>query len=289
MDRKRTKVLVLGVTGMLGSTVFKSLAQDETLDVFGTLRRKSGMNYFPETSREKLIASVDVLDNDSLIEVMAAVRPDVVINCIGLIKQLSDAQDPLFALPINAMLPHRLAKLCSLVGARMVHISTDCVFSGRKGMYKEEDVSDAEDLYGKSKYIGELTALSHVVTLRTSIIGHELNSNSSLVDWFLSQKGPVKGYKKAVFSGLPTVELARVINDYVIPDPKLTGLYHVSADPIDKHTLLLLIAKIYKKNIEITSDELVCINRSLDSTKFLSITGYKPPEWESLIKKMCLN
>jgi len=286
MDRKGMKVLVLGVTGMLGSTVFKSLAQDKALDVFGTLRRESGMNYFPEISQAQLIANVDVLDNDSLIEVMAAVMPDVVINCIGLIKQLSDAQAPLFALPINAMLPHRLAKLCSLVGARMVHISTDCVFSGRKGMYEEDDVSDAEDLYGKSKYIGELTDLSHVVTLRTSIIGHELNSNSSLVDWFLSQNGAVKGYKKAIFSGLPTVELARVIKDYVIPNAHLHGLYHVSVEPIDKYSLLNLIANIYAKDIEVKADEAVQIDRSLSSTKFQKATGYQPPSWSELISKM---
>ena len=289
MDRKHTKVLVLGVTGMLGSTVFKSLVQDKALDVFGTLRRESGMNYFPETSRTQLIANVDVLDNDSLIEVMAAVRPDVVINCIGLIKQLSDAQDPLFALPINAMLPHRLAKLCSLVGARMIHISTDCVFSGRKGMYKEGDISDAEDLYGKSKYIGELADLSHVVTLRTSIIGHELNSNSSLVDWFLSQKGPVKGYKKAVFSGLPTVELARVIKDVVMPNSKLSGLYNVSSSPIDKYSLLKLVAETYGKEIEIIPTEQLIIDRSLDSTYFKTITNYSPKTWEILVQKMFMS
>jgi dTDP-4-dehydrorhamnose reductase len=175
---------------------------------------------------------------------------------------------------------------CANIDARLIHISTDCVFNGRKGLYKETDLSDAEDLYGKSKFIGELHDLPHAVTLRTSIIGHELNSNDSLVDWFLSQTGTVKGYKKAIFSGLPTVELARVIKDFVMPRTDLQGSYHVSADPIDKYTLLNLIANIYGKEIEIIADEKVHIDRSLNSDKFRQATGYQPPSWPILIEKM---
>ena len=167
------RVLVIGVTGMLGSAVFKMFSLDPQFDVWGTLRSKSGLGHFPLPSHSRLLFNIDVLDHDSLISVIDKVRPDVVINCVGLIKQLSDAKDPLSALPINAMFPHRLAKLCKLAGARMIHVSTDCVFSGQTGMYKESDVSDAEDLYGKSKYIGELNDLPHAITLRTSIIGHE--------------------------------------------------------------------------------------------------------------------
>ena len=278
------KVLILGVTGMLGSTVFKMLMKDKLLTVYGTLRSASGTKYFPIDSHTQLLANVDVLDNDSLISVMTAVKPDLVINCIGLIKQYADANDPLLALPINAMFPHRLANLCLLINARLIHISTDCVFSGSKGMYTEEDVSDAKDLYGKSKYIGELHDLSHAVTLRTSIIGHELNSQTSLVDWFLS--GQVNGYKKAIFSGLPTVELASVIRDFVIPNVSLHGLHHVSVEPIDKYSLLNLIADVYGKEIEIEADDKVQIDRSLDSTKFRQATGYEPPSWSILIEKM---
>lgn len=280
------KVLILGVTGMLGSTVFKMLMKDKLLTVYGTLRSASGTKYFPIDSHTQLLANVDVLDNDSLISVMTAVKPDLVINCIGLIKQYADANDPLLALPINAMFPHRLANLCLLINARLIHISTDCVFSGSKGMYTEEDVSDAKDLYGKSKYIGELHDLSHAVTLRTSIIGHELNSQTSLVDWFLSQTGQVNGYKKAIFSGLPTVELASVIRDFVIPNVSLHGLHHVSVEPIDKYSLLNLIADVYGKEIEIEADDKVQIDRSLDSTKFRQATGYEPPSWSILIEKM---
>ncbi len=280
------KVLILGVTGMLGSTVFRMLQQDKSIRVYGTLRNVSGTDYFPVASQTSLLANVDVLDNDSLIAVMTAIKPDLVINCIGLIKQYADVNDPLIALPINAMFPHRLANLCLLTNARLIHISTDCVFSGRKGMYTEDDVSDAEDLYGKSKYIGELHDLPHAVTLRTSIIGHELNSNTSLVDWFLSQTGQVKGYKKAIFSGLSTIELAKVIRDFVIPNVNLHGLHHISVEPIDKYSLLNLIADVYGKKIDIEADEKIQIDRSLDSTKFRQATGYVPPSWPQLIEKM---
>lgn len=279
-------VLVLGVTGMLGSAVFRQLSHDQRYRVWGTLRNGGGRRHFPEQLHTQLISNIDVLDQDALVSVMERLRPDVVINCVGLIKQLADANDPLSALPINAMLPHRLAKLCGLVSARLIHVSTDCVFSGRKGMYTEADLSDAEDLYGKSKFIGELHEMQHAITLRTSIIGHEQGTNFSLIDWFLSQSGSVKGYTKAIFSGLPTVELARVIKDYVIPNPALHGLYHVSVEPIDKLSLLRLVAGVYGHEIQIIPDEQVCIDRSLDSSRFRQAAGYLPPAWPELVKMM---
>jgi dTDP-4-dehydrorhamnose reductase len=271
---------------MLGSAVFKQFSSDETFQTWGTLRSSGGRRHFSEQLQAQLISNVDVLDQDVLLSVLANTRPDIVINCVGLIKQLADAKDPLSALPINAMLPHRLAKLCGLAGARLIHVSTDCVFSGRQGMYTETDLSDAEDLYGKSKFIGELHEVQHAITLRTSIIGHELGTNFSLIDWFLSQSGPVKGYAKAIFSGLPTVELARVMKDYVIPNPGLHGLYHVSVEPIDKLSLLRLVAEIYGHKIQITPDEQVCIDRSLDSSRFRQATCYLPPAWPELVKMM---
>lgn len=280
------RVLVLGITGMLGSAVYRAFSHDPTYEAWGTMRSAGALQHFAEQSRGRLVSGVDVLDQDALVGVLERVRPDVVINCVGLIKQLADANDPLSALPINSMLPHRLAKLCGLAGARLIHVSTDCVFSGRKGMYTEADLSDAEDLYGKSKFIGELHDVPNAITLRTSIIGHELGTHFSLIDWFLSQNGPVKGYAKAIFSGLPTVELARVMKDYVIPAPELHGLYHVSVEPIDKLSLLRLVAEIYGHKIQIASDDQVCIDRSLDSSRFRQATGYVPPTWSELVKMM---
>ncbi|AZE88323.1 dTDP-4-dehydrorhamnose reductase family protein [Pseudomonas orientalis] len=280
------KILVLGVTGMLGSAVFKYIASHTSHSVFGTMRGRGGRKYFDEKYAENFYSDVDVLDYEALVGVFEQARPDVVINCVGLIKQLAQAKDPLSTLPLNSMLPHRLSKLCALVGARLVHISTDCVFTGEKGMYLESDLSDAVDLYGKSKFIGEVQDQPHAITLRTSIIGHELASNASLVDWFLSQEGTVKGFTKAIFSGVPTSELARIITDFVIPNPELFGLYHVSAEPIDKFTLLNEIAKIYEKKIEIVPDDQLAIDRSLDSTRFRQAVGYVPPAWPDLIQFM---
>lgn len=280
------KILILGVTGMLGNAFFRYFCAKPGYQVVGTLRNDTGRQYFPAQYHSNLLAGINVLENDALVEIFSQVCPDVVINCIGLIKQLAISNDPVHALPINALLPHRLNRLCVLANSRLVHFSTDCVFAGDKGMYRESDTSDAMDLYGKSKYIGEIHDSSSAITLRTSIIGHELNSNHALIDWFLSQEGPVKGYRNAVFSGLPTVELARIVDEYVLPDQSLAGLYHVSAEPIDKLSLLQLVAKEYDKNIEIIPDNAVCIDRSLDSTMFRNKTGYVPPDWVSLVRYM---
>lgn len=280
------RVLVLGASGMLGNAVFKVFCADASHEVWGTLRSTAAVAAFAPAWHERLLAGVDVLDQDALLAAVAKTRPQVVINCIGLIKQLADAKDPLTALPINAMLPHRLARVCGVAGARLIHVSTDCVFSGHKGGYVESDASDAEDLYGKSKYIGELNDLPHAITLRTSIIGHELGSAYALVDWFLSQQGEVRGFTKAIFSGLPTVELARVMKDFVIPNPELSGLYHVAAEPIDKFRLLSLVAAQYGKSIEIRPDAALVIDRSLNGARFTEATGYVAPQWPELIRRM---
>lgn len=280
------RVIVLGASGMLGSAVFRGLSTSDSLSVFGTVRSTRGLESFEKLMKDRLISGVDVLDSDSLIELFRNVIPDVVVNCVGLVKQLSSAKDPLSTLPVNSMLPHRLSKICALSNSRLIHISTDCVFSGRKGMYLESDISDAEDLYGKSKFIGEVTDQQHAVTLRTSIIGHELNSQSSLIDWFLSQTGSVKGYSRAIFSGVPTVELTRIILEHVIPNPELHGLYHVSAEPIDKYSLLKLVSNVYQKTVDIQPNEELVIDRSLNSNRFRSVTGYTPPSWPALIEKM---
>jgi dTDP-4-dehydrorhamnose reductase len=198
---------------------------------------------------------------------------------------LADSDDPLLALPINALLPHRLARMAALINARFVHISTDCVFSGKFGNYIESDFPDAEDLYGRSKFLGEVD-YPHAITLRTSIIGHELMGSRSLVNWFLAQKGSVNGFKRAIFSGLPTVVIAKIIRDYVIPHPEIHGLYHVSAEPISKFDLLNLVANEYGKAIEIIPENLFVINRSLDSSRFRSVTGFKPEPWLELVRLM---
>jgi dTDP-4-dehydrorhamnose reductase len=279
------KVLVIGASGMIGSTVFRVLSEQKDWEVFGSVRDKSVQRFFPPSIGARLVSEIDVENADSLAKVLDHTRPEVVINCAGLTKHKPEAEDPLSAIPINTLLPHRLAGLCKLAGARLIHVSTDCVFSGEKGGYTEDDFADARDVYGKSKVLGEVV-YPHTVTLRTSTIGHELQSKYGLLDWFLSQEGRCKGYTRAVFSGLPTVVFAQVVRDHVIPHPELSGLYHVAAQPINKFDLLKLIADVYGKNIDIVADNKLVIDRSLDASRFHAATGYIAPQWPELIKLM---
>ncbi len=279
------KILVIGASGMIGSTVLRVLDEKKDWQVFGSIRDESVKKFFSASIGERLIAGVDVDHQDVLVKLLDQIRPDVVVNCAGLTKHKPEAEDPLISIPINALMPHRLAGLCKLVGARLIHVSTDCVFSGEKGGYVEDDFADARDVYGKSKALGEVD-YPHAVTLRTSTIGHELQTQYGLLDWFLSQDGKCKGYNRAVFSGLPTVVFAQVIRDVVIPNKALSGLYHVAAKPINKFDLLKIIAEVYGKSIEIVADDKLKIDRSLDAKRFNLATGYLAPEWPELIKLM---
>jgi dTDP-4-dehydrorhamnose reductase len=210
----------------------------------------------------------------------------VVVNCIGLVKQIAAAKDPLLSIYINALYPYSLAQICQSAGSRLIHISNDCVFDGKKGNYIEKDASNADDLYGRTKYLGEVSYPTHCVTLRTSIIGHELKRKQGLLEWFLSQEKSVKGYTKAIYSGFPTVEMAKIICDFVIPQKNLNGIYHISSEPISKYKLLKMIAEKYGKKINIEADDKFVCDRSLDSTLFRKKTGYIPPPWLELVDNM---
>lgn len=279
------KVLIVGATGLLGNALFIELAKYKNLTVFGTTRTDEGVKFLPKDSLNKIIPYTDIENHEGLIRVLAQIKPDVVVNCVGLIKQVMSKDDTAQAIATNALFPHRLAILCKATNARLIHFSTDCVFSGAKGNYDEIDASDAEDIYGKTKFLGELP-YNHCVTVRTSFIGHGLENHVELVDWFLDQKDSTKGFTKVIYSGLPTVEHARIIAKYIIPNKHLKGLYHVSADPITKYDLLKLIAKVYGKKIEIKPFSEIVNDRSLKSDRFRKITGYQPPKWPILIKKM---
>lgn len=279
------RILVVGASGMIGSAVLRILSEKSDWEVYGTVREGSVKRFFSTAIADRLIPGVDVEHQDSLLGVLNVVRPNVVINCAGLTKHKPESEDPLVSIPINTLMPHRFAGLCKLVGARLIHVSTDCVFSGAKGGYVEDDFTDACDVYGKSKALGEVHS-PHTVTLRTSTIGHELNSHYGLLDWFLLQEGQCNGFARAIFSGLPTVVFAQIIRDVVIPHRELSGVYHVAAKPIAKFELLKLIADVHGKAIDIVRDESLTIDRSLDATRFKLATGYVAPEWPELIKLM---
>ncbi len=280
------RILILGITGMLGNALFRYLAAEHNDLIFGSIRQPAlPTGYATIVPNQEVIPNIHAETDEGLETAFARSRPSVVINCIGVVKQLAAAEDPLVSIPINSLLPHRIAARTAAVGARVIHISTDCVFSGKMGGYVEADTPDASDLYGRSKLLGELYS-RHAVTLRTSIIGHEVKTKHGLLEWFLAEAGSVQGYSKAIFSGLPTVELSRVIRDFVLPNPELNGLYHVGGDPISKLDLLRIISKAYATCTEIHPSERVAIDRSLNSDRFRTATGYSPPDWDVLVDKM---
>ena len=273
------KILVLGANGMFGSMIFNQLSSIDAHEVVGTVRNST-------TDQNNIVVSVDVLNEPALLGVLNEFKPDVVINCTGLIKQRPEASDALQIFPINALFPHRLAQICADFQARLVQFSTDCIFSGKEGNYSDDAEIGVSDFYGLSKFVGEVKDQDHVLTLRTSIIGHEMHSKYQLVDWFLAQESSVSGYTKAIFSGFPTFEIARILNQHVLPNPSLHGLYNLSADAISKYDLLKLIRQVYNKDIEIIPDDKVEIDRSLNSGRFRDATGYHPPKWQELISAM---
>jgi len=281
-------LLVLGASGMLGHALMHELTESlPSTTVTGTVRSGAGLpDLFLSRFAPRLLHDVDVSDFDSVATVIADRRPEVVVNAVGVIKQAPGVDDTILTAQVNALLPHLLARECSAVGARLVQVSTDCVFSGRTGKYTEEDVPDPLDFYGRSKLLGEVFA-PHV-TLRTSIIGPELRHGGSLLEWFLSQDGnEIKGYARAIYSGLPTLELARVIASVVLPRPELAGLWHVASQPIAKFNLLELLAEAYgwDGRIILDDDAIVC-DRSLSAARFEEATGYVAPHWPTMVRDM---
>jgi dTDP-4-dehydrorhamnose reductase len=269
------KVLVLGGDGMLGHELWRELREHHETRV--TQRSAS--------ADPQVFAGVEVRGSGRIEEVIAQFRPAAVVNCIGIVKQRAESEEAITSIEVNAILPHRLVIACRAAGARLVHLSTDCVFSGAKGGYREEDAPDPQDLYGRSKLLGEVSG-EGALTLRTSMIGLGLNRKTSLVDWFLAQKGRVQGYRKAVFSGLTTRELSRVIRMILEKHPQASGLYHLSAAPIDKHTLLVKLRERLGKSIDIVPADEPRIDRSLDSTRFRRVFGWQPPEWDAMLDEL---
>lgn len=276
------KVLILGGGGMLGHKLVQLLSAQYSL--FYTTRKPLSAEVQASFQGAKAFTEMDALDVEAFVRLIRAHSFDVVINCIGIVKQLKTSKDPILSIKINALFPHQIAKACEEKGIRFIHISTDCVFSGNKGCYVEEDAADAKDLYGRSKLLGEVEAPA--LTLRTSIIGHELHSHHSLIDWFLSQKQGVKGFTKAIYTGVPTVRLGQIIAVIIKEKPDLSGLYHVSSAPIDKCSLLRNVGTTYKHAIDIEPYADFQNDKSLLSDRFRADTGCEIPDWKELVSEM---
>ena len=279
------RILIIGGAGMLGHQLWRQMNPNH--EVWVTLRRAaSTYRHFGLFEESRTISNTDAANMESLVSVFRRVRPEAVINCVGIIKHLKEAHNPLISLRINSLLPHQLAELAGASGARLVHISTDCVFTGRKGRYVESDTSDAEDIYGRTKFLGEVHE-PHCLTLRTSIIGRELDTKSGLIEWFLSQEGKsIKGFRKAIYTGFTTLELGRIIEKVLTEQPELSGLWQASSDQIDKYELLRLAQSAFGWKGEIAPDDALVCDRSLDSARFRKAIGYTPPSWENMLEEL---
>jgi dTDP-4-dehydrorhamnose reductase len=282
------RLLVLGADGMLGHKMFQRL-RARFPGTRGTLRTERSDSRFagvPLLQSEAIVERVDVMDEGGLRRTIESLRPAVVVNCVGVIKQRDAAHDAIPSITINALLPHRLAAWLAPWQGRLIHFSTDCVFSGRRGGYREDDPSDAEDLYGKSKYLGEVRDAPNALTLRTSIIGRELHHHRSLLDWFLQQSGTVRGFTKVIYSGVTTNHLADLVGDVIERHGSLCGLYQVASAPISKHDLLLLVKDAFKVDVTIVPDDREVSDRSLDGSRFAAATGYVCPTWPTLVAEL---
>jgi dTDP-4-dehydrorhamnose reductase len=275
------KILVLGASGMLGHKAWSVLG--DRFETLGTVREPIAHPAF--ASGDRILTGVRADDLDSVRQVVSDVRPDVVVNCIGIVKQLSAAHAHIPSIIVNALFPHQLAELTASVDARMIQISTDCVFSGHRGGYREDDEPDPVDLYGRTKLLGE-TAYDHALTIRTSIIGRELAGAHGLLEWFLSQTGSIRGYTHAIFSGVTTQTLAETLGHVIADQPQLAGTWHVAGEKISKYELLRRLADVYEHDVVIEPNDRVVIDRSLDDTRFRAATGFPRPDWADMLDEL---
>lgn len=270
---------------MLGHELLRSLAARHEVRL--TLRRPLAAYYEHGLfSEANAVGGLDARDWPRLEEVIAELAPQAVVNCIGTIKQRPDTKLAVPMIEVNALLPHRLLEACRAAGARLLHVSTDCVFSGRAGAYRESDVPDPVDLYGRSKLLGEVDEPPGL-TLRTSILGLELTRRSSLVEWFLAQRGQVRGFRRALYTGLTTMEMGRLVERLLERHPRLHGVWHVASAPISKYDLLVTLSrKLGRDDVEILPDDDFVCDRSLNAEAFERATGYLPPSWEEMLEEL---
>jgi len=274
------RVLVLGGSGMLGHKLWQVFSP--RFDTYVTRRGGEGAPAALGIDPARSVQNVSAETFETVIRAVANVRPDVVVNCVGIVKQAREASDPVSSILVNSLLPHRLGELCRAVDARLIHVSTDCVFSGRAGRYTESDIPDPEDLYGRSKLLGEV-ADGDSLTVRTSIIGRELRRSNGLLEWFLGQAGKtVRGFREAIFSGLSTAALAEILATVISDHRGLTGMRHVASEPISKFDLLQLLKDAYGLEVEIVPDDEVVSDRSLDGTRFEQETGLRAKTWPEM-------
>lgn len=272
---------------MIGHRMLATLS--ETHETIGVIRRESlgDLSLIPGIKNSNFVFGINAYDLAAVSKVINDYKPQVVLNCIGIVKQLKDSSDHLKSISMNALFPHQLAKICADHNARMIQFSSDCVFDGLKGHYVESDMPNATDLYGKSKALGEIDYLPNVVTMRTSSIGREVFPHGGLIEWFLSNKDKtITGYKKAIYSGFPTKRLANIISSRILPNEQVSGIVHVAGEAIDKWTLLKMIQDHFQLKMQIDVNDEFVIDRSLNYSLFAKETDFVAPTWKEMIKDL---
>jgi len=291
LKKNTLRVLILGGEGMLGHKMFQVLR--DRADTFSTFRKKSGLweqhPIYADVNPTHTLAGVDVLNMKSVVDVFIRVNPDAIVNCIGLVKQRGEAKDTLLSIQVNALFPHQLARICEDRGIRLIHLSTDCVFSGNRGHYSESDLADPIDLYGHTKLLGELNQPG-CLTLRTSIVGWEMKHKLGLLEWFATQRHrTIEGYRLAIYSGVSTTALGTLILELLEAHPKLHGLYHVASHPITKYDLLVRLRDTLGwQDIDISPDDQFRCDRSLVGSRLETATGWRVPTWDEMIDGLAL-
>ena len=281
------KILILGSGGLIGNTMTRYFFENTNHEVFGMLRDESKLSFFKDEFYNNLFINKDIFDYCLLEKTIKNFSPNFIINCIGITNKINNNSKILNIdyMEINALFPRMLLNICKKNNIKLIQFSSDCVFSGKRGFYSENDYPDPLDIYGKSKFLGELDN-DECITIRKSAIGHEINSKNGLLEWFLAQNQSVNGYRNAIFSGLTVLELSKIISSYIIPNPNLKGIFHIASEPISKYNLLKIIAKEYQKDIKVLPNDTLKIDRSLNASFFNKLTGYKPKSWLKLIESM---
>jgi dTDP-4-dehydrorhamnose reductase len=280
------KIVILGGTGMIGHKLWHNLSKRFD-DVYTIIHRaKKEFESYGIYNGDKVIDSIDVRDFKLLDGILLGLRPHVIINCIGITKRNPDSNNAISCLILNALLSHMLAEWGKVHGARVIVFGTDCVFNGKEGNYVEESLPSAEDLYGRTKYLGEIRE-RNCLTLRTSFIGRELTSFTELLEWFLAQDGKtIKGFRKALYTGVSTIYLSRVVGDLIEYHQNLSGLYHLSGEIISKYDLLCLARDAFKVNIEIIPDDSFICSRTLIGERFKKAIGVTVPSWREMMPEI---
>jgi len=280
-------ILVLGATGMLGHMLVRVLSK--THSVFGTISNPYDQNDYIDRllPRSQCIDQVDVTDVSRVVSVIRKGQPDVVLNCVGLIKHKMDERRILDAILVNSVFPHQLAEMCTEFGIRLIHFSTDCVFAGTPGMKRMTDIPDAVDVYGSTKRLGEVD-YGTSLTLRTSIVGRQIVGAESLIEWAFSRRGQtIDGYRNAIYTGLTTRALSDVVAQVIDECPDLAGLYQVASSPISKFELLSELNVRLHLGMTINRNTTFECDRTLDGSEFSKVTGIQVPSWESMLSELC--